>query len=405
MKIVEISNADLPGRLFNGYDLHITLRRGGYDASQIVLKKQSNVNTVQGVLDDFTLSAQIRAWEWGHSVSHTIIPYGYKIKEMKTFKEADIVHCHILHNNFVSIFDYPDFLGRQGSVWTIHDPWIFTGNCIHPLDCDKWLTGCGNCPRLHKDTFDMAEDNTSFMWSLKRSVLGNINPHIVVASEFMKRYVENSPLTRHFRNIEVIPFGIDINKYKSKENKSSKKDFGISEEQIVIGFRAEDFWVKGCQYLYEALLQIEQNENIYLLSVGGGNIPQQIRSKYNLIELGWVNDLDKMLSFWGAVDIFIMPSLAEGFGVMALEAMASSCAVVCFAGTVVAENTDAPRCGIEVQYKSAAALADAIQHLLHNKEEMVYRGKLGLERVNKYFTYDDYVRRHIELYNNILEDG
>ncbi len=63
--------------------------------------------------------------------------------------------------------------------------------------------------RLDEIYYEMEQDNTNFMWEVKRKVFREMNPHVVVASEFMKRYMKESPLTEHFDKIHVIPFGVD----------------------------------------------------------------------------------------------------------------------------------------------------------------------------------------------------
>ena len=75
---------------------------------------------------------------------------------------------------------------------------------------------------------------------------------------------------------------------------------------------------------------------------------------YRIIELGWQDNEEVMRRFFVSCDIFIMPSLAESFGLMAIEAMAAECVVVCFEGTVIEENTGAPDIGVSVSYKSSS---------------------------------------------------
>ena len=63
---------------------------------------------------------------------------------------------------------------------------------------------------------------------------------------------------------------------------------GISNGKIVIGFRASDFPVKGCQYIYQMMEQLgEVNKKITYICLGDGTIPQHIREKYKIKQLGW----------------------------------------------------------------------------------------------------------------------
>ncbi len=405
MKLLEVNFSDLVGHAFNGYDLHIELLKRNISTRQLVIDKRSGNKSVRCLFKDQILHHQIRKFEKKHSISNLLYPYGEEIFNSLEFKRADLIHYHILHNEMVSLLDYPRLMNEKKSVWTIHDPWIITGNCVHPLNCDKWKSGCGGCTRINEIYFQMDRDNTDFMWSQKQQILSQINPHIIVSCEFMKRYLEESPITAHFSKIHTIPFGIDIKKYLLMNKAEEKRKRGISEEKIVIGFRAEDSMIKGSKFIYEALQKLDLGLKIELLCVGSGVIPSEVKHKYHTIELGWVNDEKEVIKFYQACDIFLMPSLAETFGMMAIEAMAAGCTVISFQDTILEEITNSPDCGIAVEYSSSDAIAWEIAHLINNLTEIRYRGKQGHIFVKSNYSFDTYVDRHIKLFETILEES
>lgn len=405
MKILEINYTDLPGHIFNGYDLHLNLRHRGYDADMIVKLKKSHLNTVHQFNIDIIMHQQLIEFEKKYSVSNVIFPYAFNLEQQKEFQEADIVHYHILHNQTISLIDYPRLMNQKPSVWTIHDPWIITGNCIHPLNCLKWRTGCSKCSDFRRDTFKMEQDNTEFMWNLKKGVLKQINPYVVVSSDFMKDYLQSSPLTNHFDKIQVIPFGIDIDKYNPLIKKRRKQEYGIDSNKIVIGFRSSDDLIKGCQYLYDALEQLDDSQDIALLCVGGGSVPEKIKQKYETTELGWVQQEQRMISYMEACDIFIMPSLAESFGLMSIESMAAGCTFICFQNTVLEEMVRESECGIAVEYQSSKAIANAIKELTLYPKELEQKGILGRKFVKQKYPFHKYVDSHIRLYEKILAEN
>lgn len=405
MKILEINYTDLAGHIFNGYDLHLKLNQLGNDARMIVLSKKSAQNTVIQLTFDSIFHQQLIEFEKKYSISNIIFPYAGGIEQLKEFQEAELVHYHILHNQMISLLDYPRLMNQKPSIWTIHDPWIITGNCIHPLECQKWRRECDICRSIHQHTYRMNQDNTKFMWNVKKNILRQINPHIVVASDFMKAYLQDSPITSHFSKLHVIPFGVDISKYNLYQKVDAKKKFGISNDKIVIGFRVTDDPIKGCKYLYQALMQLEHREEIVLLSVGGFSIPNKVKQKYQIVELGWVFEEQQMIEFMMACDIFLMPSLAESFGLMSIESLAAGSAFVCFKGTVMEEITQAQECGISVKYCSSKELAKAIEYLIKNPNERKNRGILGHELVKKKYSFNQYIDKHKELYEKILEQN
>lgn len=404
MNIVEINYADRVGHIFNGYDLHLALIGHGISAKHIVLDKRSHSESVKGLSQDQILHRQIEQLELKYAVSNMLFPYGEEIIRSDDFREADLVHYHILHNGMISLLDYPRLFNMKKSVWTIHDPWIITGNCLHPLDCEGWEYGCGSCRRLNDGYFNMREDNTAFMWKAKREVFKQINPDIVVASDFMKRYIQRSPLTEHFDRVHIIPFGVDICRYQVGKRSEYRRKFGIQERQFVIVFRAEDMEIKGCKYIYDALRAIGRDSEITLIIVGAGKIPEEIRNSYRILSFGWVDDEQTLMELLVAGDLFLMPSLAESFGLMAVEAMAAECAVMCFENTVVAEITEAPKHGIAVSYRSSDEIAREIVSLKNNRESAKIRGWRGRELVKDRYRFEEYVERHVRLYKEICGD-
>lgn len=404
MNLLEINFADLVGHAFNGYDLHIELLKKGIPARQLVLDKRSECESVRSLAQDHILHHQIREFEKEHSISNLLYPYGEGIAVSPEYKWADLVHYHILHNGMVSLLDYPRLMNEKKSVWTIHDPWIVTGNCVYPLVCNKWKNGCGGCNRLDEIYFEMASDNTDFMWQQKKRILSQINPHVIVSCQFMERYLNESPITAHFSKIHIIPFGIDTEKYSLEKRTEDRQKRKIGSDKVVIGFRADNAPIKGSQYVYEALQKLNLGSKIELLCVGSGVVPSAIKDRYKVTELGWVNDEKEIISFYQSCDMFIMPSLAESFGVMAIEAMAAGCTVISFQNTVLEEITNAPECGIAVEYLSSYAIAREITRLIDNQSEIRYRGKEGHMFVKDNYSFNTYVEKHISLFEKILEE-
>lgn len=406
MRLLQVNSTDMPGS-FSGYSLNTELRKCGIDAKQVVLDKYGNESdTSVLVLKKDPILHQILRWaEAKYSISNLLYPYGKTFLNSEAFMNADIVHYHILHRFMFSLFDYPALMNTKKAVWTIHDPWIVTGNCVHPLYCDKWEIGCGGCERLQECGFEMRQDHTALMWKIKKEVLKQVNPHIVVSSGFMTDYLHHSPITCHFNKIHKIPFGVRIELYNLERKAGIRQKHGIREDEVVVGFRADDNPIKGCQYIYEALSGLESSDKVVLVAAGGAKIREDVRNVYRVLEFGWMDEENKIVDFMLMCDIFLMPSLAESFGYMAIEAMAAETPVVTFAGTVVEETTDAPRCGLAVDYQSSKALREAVSFLIWNEDARRKMGRAGRKRVEQEYLFQEYVRKHKELYEEISKEG
>lgn len=406
MRVIHVNNTDLPGRRFNGYDLLSELESRGVSGKQAVLMKSSNSSDVISLLntpEDAALQRACTAVEQRYSMNDLIFPWGAVLTETAEFKNADLVHLHLIHNEMISLFDVPRIVGLKPCVWTFHDAWPMTGHCVYPRQCERWLTGCEICPSLDAH-FPMLEDRASRMWKVKQRVLADIDVDVVVASEFMLEMVQRSPLTAHLENVHLIPFGIDTNAFLPEHEKlASRKALGIPKDDFVVLFRSTASEFKGLRYIIEALSLASPSRPTTLVTVDQKGLVKSLESKYNVIELGWVNEQALLPRAFSASDVLLMPSTAEAFGLMALEAMAASRPVICFEGTSLPGVTHAPECGIAVPMCDAVALRSAIDSLAADASEIERRGRLGRALADEHHSHELYLDRMASLYRGVLE--
>jgi glycosyltransferase involved in cell wall biosynthesis len=97
-----------------------------------------------------------------------------------------------------------------------------------------------------------------------------------------------------------------------------------------------------------------------------------------------------------------MPSIAEAFGMMAVESMACGTPVIVFDGTALPDVIHAPEGGISVPAKDSKSLADAIIRLLNDKQLYAQLVENGLRIVREEYTLEKHIQRHIELYSSLL---
>ncbi len=66
-------------------------------------------------------------------------------------QQPTILHCHNLHGKYFDLRALVTLSRRVPVFVTLHDAWMFTGHCAHFFECQRWVTGCGNCLAL--DTY------------------------------------------------------------------------------------------------------------------------------------------------------------------------------------------------------------------------------------------------------------
>ncbi len=404
MDIVQVSNTDLMGRRFNGHDLQLTLNQLGHTIYQFVMEKLGDEPTTLQIAhqDEMFVRSMMRKLEYELSTNSILFPFGRFLAEHPQFREADLVHYHLIHNHFLSIYDFPKLTSSIPSVWTVHDPWIVTGHCVHPRNCMGWKSGCEKCPMLDDAAFPMQVDKAAQMWKLKRQTYKEVDIDIVVSTQFMEDYIRNSPLTSHFTHIHRIPFGIKVEDFQQSSKKQTRSRLGLEDHYFVIAFRADANEIKGQKYIIEMLDRLKTDIPVALLTIGLDSLPSHVKENFPVIELGWLHDPITISDFYTAADVFLMPSLAESFGLMAIEAMASGCPIIVFEDTVLPEITFAPECGLAVPYKNSEKLRETVERLIRSPDECRLRGERGRELAKKHYQYAEYVNRHIQLYQEVI---
>jgi glycosyltransferase involved in cell wall biosynthesis len=248
----------------------------------------------------------------------------------------------------------------------------------------------------------MLEDNTAMMFDYKYNMYRRANFDLIVASRWMHNMAKDSPLFEGVR-IHEVPFGLDLDFFSPSADAGFRTRFGIPDEAVVICFRAQQGGLKGLDYIVEALERIRPNCPITLLTFANEGLVDQFADRFQLVELGWVNDEVLVRDAMVACDIFLMPSLAEAFGVMAIEAMACGKPVVCFNGTSLPEVTHAPHVGVAVPMRDGEALAQAIQHLVDHPEERRERGRRGRDLTERLYEENTQASRIAAIYREVVE--
>lgn len=399
MKIVEVNDNDIYGKVFNGYDIAQHFNGTDFDVKQLVISKFSSSDFVYSLFSNQKgLDLEHLSNIYSNEILsiHSLISFTSSFLNNNIFyKSADLVHLHQIHNSHFSLINLRKMLLTKPAVISFHDPWFLTGRCVHPGLCDKWKNGCLKCDFL--DTlFPFSIDNCSELWKIKQQFLKDIDADIIVPSEYMYNLVKQTPIFNNL-HVHLLPFGIDTDKFKFKiSKKDAKASLGIDSDDIVIFFREAK--EKGIDYIVSALKNINTDKCITLLTCSQKGLLNELKDKYNIIELGNLDEA-AILNCYNASDIFLMPSLGESFGMMAVEAMASGLPVVVFDNTALPSVTNAPDVGVLVKNLDSDDLSKKISFLINNSDERNKRGSLGKNLVNERYKLDTYEKNLKKIYN------
>ena len=163
---------------------------------------------------------------------------------------------------------------------------------------------------------------------------------------------------------------------------------------------------KGHIYPLKAVQNLARKDLILLL-IGDGNERENLVALSNRLGisgrvrfLGWRNDVNEILD---CIDIFVLPSLEEGFPNAIIEAMSKSKPVI---ATDVDGNTEAVidgYNGIIVPPEDPQSLAEAILELVHDNEKRIRFGRRSREMVEESFDLEKIVEQYEKLYDLLVK--
>jgi glycosyltransferase involved in cell wall biosynthesis len=167
--------------------------------------------------------------------------------------------------------------------------------------------------------------------------------------------------------------------------------------------------VKGVPYLFQALRLLKDGANIRLTIVGSPAPDGQylkLISQYGIEDMvtftGRVSRED-LVKHYSAAEICVVPSLYEGFGLPAAEAMSCGLPVVSTTGGALPEVIGRDgEAGLLVPPAQPEALASAIRTLLDNSSLRRKLGEAGRRRVEKEFTWRRAAEKTLEVYREAM---
>jgi glycosyltransferase involved in cell wall biosynthesis len=170
---------------------------------------------------------------------------------------------------------------------------------------------------------------------------------------------------------------------------------------------------KGFKHLFEAVrLLADQGRTLRCLVVGGGASKEKIAALKNyaaslgvseqILLTGRRSDIPDILSL---LEVFILPSLAEGLGRSMLEAMAAGRAIVATTVGGIPEAIEDGKSGILVPPGDPRALAQAIGLLLDNPLKARELGRASRARAELLFDETKMIDGICALYEELLTDG
>jgi len=218
--------------------------------------------------------------------------------------------------------------------------------------------------------------------------------HWIVASSYTKRTLTDAGIPAE--RIAVIPYGTDLNRFSpAREERGSRGPLRL----LFVGTLGQR---KGIKYLVQAVEMLPAGS--VELTVCGRPVDDLALFRESRADIRLYPSIGAqgLLDAYRSADVFVFPSLAEGFAHVLLEAMASGLPIVSTARTAAPDLIRHGREGYIVLAGSASELAAAIESFLRRPESARTMGEAARRRAET-FTWRNFRRGVAEFVGGVLD--
>lgn len=369
-------------------------------------------------------------------------------RQTEVFSQPELVHetrvggspfpYHLLHLHWTAFaLDWPSFFPslprRLPIVWTLHDQNPYTGGCHFTTGCQRFQTGCGQCPQLLSPG---ENDLSRRAFAVKQAMLSGRELHVVAPSRWMLTEAQKSPIFRGVKSFTQIPYGLDL---AALEPELGREAFRGQRLLPTVLFGAEDlkntrkgvqFALEGINRLVDLATKRPSDETSVASDVDcrqaedapatgsvlvkkrlrlwtfGKRLPDELLDRLDpAIEVkqwGFVSDRRMQGQLYRAADVFWLPSLEDNQPQTALEAMGCGTPVVGFEVGGVPEIVRHQQTGLVVEPRDANGLAQATWQLLQDRRLRQRLSAAGRQMVRQEYAPERQSQGYLELYQRIL---
>jgi glycosyltransferase involved in cell wall biosynthesis len=405
MNILHINRSDvLDGAAIAAYRLHQALASQNFNSRLLVGKTTINDCRIAKIPDRFPLFNKLHHRTWYLGLNYLTILNSFDIPQHSFYQEADILNFHNILGGYFNYLAVPYLTREKPAIVTLHDMWYFTGHCAYSYDCERWRTGCGQCPypRVYPD---ILLDNTQIEWKLKNWVYNRAKLTIVAPSTWLLKQAEQSILSRF--PIYHIPNGIDTTVYQPLDPVQCRSLLGIPPGKIALMFVALglDDQRKGGDLLFQALQSLPNSlkSEIVLLIMGNGGHTISTALNISTINLGYVSsDRLKSIAF-SAAHLFVFPTRADNLPLVLQESLACGTPIVSFKVGGVSELVRPGVTGYLAEPENIADLLNGIIQLIEDKKLREQMEENCRSIAVQEYSSELQAKRYIELYSQIIQ--
>ncbi len=349
------------------------LRDAGVDAHLIILTEPETP------MDDMLSEAQQRNIPIHRLVIHRDydIRILWQIRQTLRYIQADIVHTHLIHADFFGWIG-AKLAGVKTVIASRHNDDAFR---YHPV-----------LSKVSRVLWWLTDGGIAISGAIKDFTLG----------------IEGASA----KKIDVVRYGLEYRWIPDEELKQAyqalREELALPESTVILGMVCRLVEQKGIPYALQAYVNIqEQFPDVHFVIVGDGELGDELKRQSQGLGisehvhwLGWRSDAQALM---GGFDIFLMPSLWEGFGLVLLEAMSRRIPIIASDVSAIPEVVQHNETGLLIPPRAVDELTHAIEILLTDRPLRKYMGLLGEDRLQHVFSVEQMVKQTLTIYQKRIK--
>ena len=297
-------------------------------------------------------------------------------------KGKDVFSDVVLLNNVKKYFDFKSAIKisnalKQRDIKTIL---VFDNKDIDVIAWAKKLF-FNNLNIIYQQQMQIGINKKDFLHTIRYKTIDVwISPLEYLKEEIKHR--TNYPVER----VEIIPLCTDINKFTNRKytKEQALKKLNITLKLPLVGIIGRISEKKGQKFLVESLIKLrKENINFELLIFGSPTVNDTESQEYykQLLKLVKDNDLENIVHlveyredvslFYNAVDLFILASHSETFGMVTIEAMLSNIPILGTKSGGTSDILEYGKLGALYEYENYDEFKEKIIWFLSNTDEAI----------------------------------
>jgi glycosyltransferase involved in cell wall biosynthesis len=264
-------------------------------------------------------------------------------------------------------------------------------NIHHPLQLDR-----ANSVRQAKNLADKVRWIAFYPFFMQELVARRIDRGITGSGASARSVAKEFHLPS--KRVAVIYDGVDTETFRTLE--------AAKEPGSILYVGNSDDRNKGARYLVESMALLKDRPDLHLTVVDRATaytvpaVAEELGVAERVTLTGRL-PLDELVLRYNTCELFVSPSLYEGFGLPAAEAMSCGAAVIATTAGAFPEVIEDGVSGVLVPPGDAPALADAIRRLVGDSELRRRLGREGRRRIIDHFSWRETARQTAALYEEV----